>query len=460
MATLESEAMKRMVKAKVALIIEQRFFGALAMRLKLVEDPTCKTMWTDGVSIGFNPVWVMAITINEVKAVICHEVMHVAMGHHVRRGNRDLDDWNISTDHAINPIIVNAKMTLPPGMLLDRDLSDKSAEEIYSIVHGKNKQEQEKQKQEDKKEDEDGDNSDSNDERGDSEGDGEGNEGGDSQADGNGDGEGEGSGEGECDGKDGQSGKGSGNGNSQTGKGCTTGGGCGEVRDYPGPDGTGATEAQKQQNQQDWQIAVASAAQASEGCGQFGGNLKELVKDLMDPKVCWKSALQRFVDRVSQEDYSYVRTNQRYSGFGVIMPGLYNKTLPPIDIWVDTSDSISTEDKKQFVSEINDIRQHYHTTIRIIYCDTDVCHVETVEEHDEFTEMTTYGGGGTDFAPAIQWSKDQEEQPCCGIYLTDMDCSSYGTEPDFPVLWIDTRGSRWTGEPPFGEIIHMHPKEY
>ena len=40
------------------MILDAPFWGVLALRLKLVEDPACPTAWVDGVSLGFNPTFV------------------------------------------------------------------------------------------------------------------------------------------------------------------------------------------------------------------------------------------------------------------------------------------------------------------------------------------------------------------------------------------------------------------
>jgi predicted metal-dependent peptidase len=372
------DAMRKMIKARAALILDQRFFGALALKLKLQEDETAETMWTDGITIGFNPTWVNELTMDEVKGTICHEVMHCSLGHNIRRNGRDTEDWNIAADYAVDPIIINANMVLPQGGHISAELKDKSTEENYTLIHGKKKQENPN--------------------------------------------------------------------------------GCGEVRDLPGKDGNKPTEAEKQQHQQDWQIATAQAAKIAEGCGSLPGNVAELVKEMLEPKVPWTEVLQRFVEQVQHNDYTYARTNPRYAAMGMILPTLYNKELPPIDIWIDTSGSISNQDKKQFVGEINDIRSHYNTTIRVIFCDTDVRGTFEIKPENNFVELETKGGGGTRFSPAIAWSMKQEDLPICGIYLTDMDCEDFGKKPDFPVLWIQVKGKKKL--PLFGELVHMNPKHY
>jgi len=48
--------------ARTALILDQPFFGALALRLKTVEDPHCPTAYTDGQVLGYNPTFMEALT--------------------------------------------------------------------------------------------------------------------------------------------------------------------------------------------------------------------------------------------------------------------------------------------------------------------------------------------------------------------------------------------------------------
>ncbi|MFM0197247.1 hypothetical protein PQQ65_29495, partial [Paraburkholderia strydomiana] len=84
----------RISKQRTALVLDQPFFGALALRLKVVEDPSCKTFWTDSVSIGYNPSYLSQLNDLQTRGVLAHEVLHVAGGHCWRQGDRDPDLWN------------------------------------------------------------------------------------------------------------------------------------------------------------------------------------------------------------------------------------------------------------------------------------------------------------------------------------------------------------------------------
>ena len=141
----------RISKQRTALVLDQPFFGALALRLKVVEDPSCRTFWTDGESLGYNPAYLAGLNDLETRGVLAHEVLHVANGHCWRQGDRDPKLWNDACDYAINPIVYDAGMELPKGVLFDARFRGKSAEEIYGIL-AQEKRQKDKQQGNGKKE--------------------------------------------------------------------------------------------------------------------------------------------------------------------------------------------------------------------------------------------------------------------------------------------------------------------
>ena len=89
----------RISKQRTALVLDQPFFGALALRLKVIEDPSCKTFWTDSVSIGYNPAYLASLNDLETRGVLAHEVLHVANGHCWRQGDRDPEPQPLPAHH-------------------------------------------------------------------------------------------------------------------------------------------------------------------------------------------------------------------------------------------------------------------------------------------------------------------------------------------------------------------------
>lgn len=126
------EANKKIAKARTHLMFDQPFFGSLALTLTMVEDSEIPTMCTDGKRIRYNPEFVQLHSLDEVKGVIAHEVMHVALQHMLRRGEYDKELWNIATDYAINQIVVDSGMVIPECGLLDEQYRGMSSETIYS----------------------------------------------------------------------------------------------------------------------------------------------------------------------------------------------------------------------------------------------------------------------------------------------------------------------------------------
>lgn len=124
----------KMTKARAQLVMGHPFFGSLALRLKMTEDPTIKTADCDGVTLRYNPKFVEDMTLDQTIGLIAHEVMHPAFLHHTRRGNRDPKKWNEACDHSINTILKNAGMTLPSGKFANPAYNGMTAEHIYTLI--------------------------------------------------------------------------------------------------------------------------------------------------------------------------------------------------------------------------------------------------------------------------------------------------------------------------------------
>jgi predicted metal-dependent peptidase len=69
------------------------------------------------------PAFVDSLNKTEREFVVCHEVMHLAMMHLLRRGSRINILWNFATDLTINDTLREAGMTAPKGTLYDKELS-------------------------------------------------------------------------------------------------------------------------------------------------------------------------------------------------------------------------------------------------------------------------------------------------------------------------------------------------
>lgn len=122
----------KLTKAKIQLILTQPFFATLLLSMPLVENKEIETADIDGTKIQYNPAYIDKLTVDEVKGLLCHEILHIGNFHHTRRNGRDIETWNKATDYAINQIIIDSGMKLPEGALIDKQFKDHSAEQIFA----------------------------------------------------------------------------------------------------------------------------------------------------------------------------------------------------------------------------------------------------------------------------------------------------------------------------------------
>jgi predicted metal-dependent peptidase len=131
---MNAEAKAKMTRARASLILDQPFFGTLALRLHMSESDQHKTMATDGRRLIYNPKWVNSLPIGEVKGVVAHEVMHVVYNHPGRRGAREPGRWNRACDYAINTTLIDAGFELPKGGCIDAQYKGMTADQIYNML--------------------------------------------------------------------------------------------------------------------------------------------------------------------------------------------------------------------------------------------------------------------------------------------------------------------------------------
>ena len=395
-------AAEKISKARAGLILDAPFFGSLALRLTVKADPTCDTVWTDGKILGYNPGWVDQLPLDQLKGILCHEVLHCALEHMGRRGDRDAARWNEAADYAVNPLIEEAGFALPPTRLLDSAFAGMHADEIYSRLPDPGPSQ-------------------------------------DSPQQGQQQGKGPGQGAGTGPGKPPQSGP--------------DPGGCGEVRDATDAQGQPSAAAQSQAAA-DWKVAVTQAAQQAKAMGQLPAGLARLVEDIVNPRVDWREVLRRFVSDCARNDYRWFPPSRRHVWQGLYLPGIRSEELPPLVVAVDTSGSIGQAELAQFAAELTAILQdHAATHCTVIYCDAAVSGVEEFGPDDYPVTLHPHGGGGTAFGPVFAEVETRGLTPACLIYLTDLEGRFPDQEPPYPVLWVRTGDSQTV--PPFGEVVEL-----
>ena len=366
---------KRVVRARVQLLLKNPFFGYLASYLELREHESEYPTGTDGICLYYFPEKIDRLEDEEIEGVFAHEVMHLALGHIWRRGSRAKRVWNMAADYAINAILKD-EFRLPEGILYEKEFENKSAEQIYNellkegdLLGGA------------------GDTVDDHDVWGNTE-----ERGGDAikQPDSR----------------------------------------LGEALDKP----TEANEANE--DVELWKERAIEAAAVAKHQGMFPLGIARMVGELAYPSLNWRQLLHQYIKQRSSDDYDWMRPDKRLLQYGVYYPSSKSELLK-IAVAVDTSGSVSDKQLDEFLAEIRNILQSFSSfRVRLLACDAAV-HADMVAVHDSDFEpflKCLSGGGGTDFRPVF--SKIDDDPPEVLVYLTDGDGKYPDSNQPFDVIWV------------------------
>jgi len=409
---MQSKGLQKVITARTQVVISEPFWAHLSTKLKVVEDPTARKMWTDGVHVGFNPKWAEDpdVRVDEIIARIVEMTGHVANEHHLRMTGMDQHDANKAADYALWGMLKNAGYPLPDDVFYNADFNGKSMEAIYKVIHvepppgegervdgsGFVPSDQESDDQQDMPQPGDGD--------------------GDSDQDG--------------DEQDQPQDPGS----------------DGEIR--PLPQGV-----DREEHKNEWKEAILQAATAAEAAGKMPAGMRQLVDKIKNPVIPWQETLRKVVQMIiDKADYSNRRPNRRYMPQGMFLPELRSERMPAGVVYWDTSGSRDSQDARaeaagEVMSIIDECRPE---KLFVIYGDTEVTNVEIFEPGD-IVKFNPIGGGGTDFRPIFEYIEKEQIEPAWFIGISD----AYGTfptsEPDYPTIWAIAG----KGEVPFGERIQL-----
>lgn len=130
-------------------MLNHPFFATLIAHLPTVPRPpgwflalgAPPTACVDGKRIYFNPEFVEGLTEKQRMGLLAHEVMHPALQHLWRRGNRDPGLWRAAADYVANAILLNARdehnqpaFELPPNGLHDDRFRGMAVEQVYALL--------------------------------------------------------------------------------------------------------------------------------------------------------------------------------------------------------------------------------------------------------------------------------------------------------------------------------------
>ena len=439
---LAREALRRMRRARSELVLAQPFFGSLLLRLELKADPACRDVWTDGRTLGFNPVYAASQEEGHLASAQAHEALHLALKHNLRRQGRDERLWNQACDAAVNHLLREAGFAIPSSWRVDDEYAGMSVDAVYEEMkrlqegrpHGGARDAKARGKTLES-----------------------------SGALGLGGEEGvlapaqskpeATSGEaGEEDvetsskavpqkaSADAPNGR----------RSAEASRFAGEVRDHPLLLEKASQDARRRA-EREADIAISLSLQSAPGAAGLPQGLRRAVEGGVRPKLDWREALRRFIEDVSDADYTWTVPNRRYLWQELYLPSRREQKLAGIALAVDCSGSIDAATLAVFCEELAGILDHFDTELWVVYHDAWVAGHERFTRIDRPLKLSPRGGGGTDYRPVPPELERLGVHPACLVWFTDFECDAFPEEPDYPVLWCATR--RPDAPPPFGEVV-------
>lgn len=158
-----NQAEEKLIKARIKLQSRNPFFSYLSLFIKFkldksnLPDNAGMGVYPDG-TLEYKEDFVNNLNDEETIGVLCHEILHLAFLHLIRRGNREHEKWNIAVDLAVNSTLKENGFELPNGIIPENNhtfkfpmgffkkafeiikVNTKTAEEIYEELPEMNKQ--------------------------------------------------------------------------------------------------------------------------------------------------------------------------------------------------------------------------------------------------------------------------------------------------------------------------------
>ena len=414
---------EKITKARVQMISKQPFFGVLCMSLRFKPDPNQDTAAVTPYGVVYyNPDYIKKLTTEQVKGLICHEVMHVALRHLEREEGRDHFKANIAQDLAINPLILQT-FQLPPGALYMREYEGMSWEEIYDKLPDPKRFEC----------------------------------------------------NGDCDNCPFKQ-------KNPNGYGgvpsvvvvCRKRGSLDkhitrkdiEEARRKVEDGVisksdldklgipkGALDDKETVN---WRKVLKDAWHHAKSMGKAPLGIERLIEDLVEPQINWLEYLPQLIVRHMPYDYTYSRPSKKSIAAGYYLPSVLKSGIKGVVV-IDTSGSMSMGDLRDGLSEIIGIfREVPNAELTIYSCDTMLYEAQTITSEYDLNTLQLKGGGGTDFRPIFQKIQEDGDDVDLLIYITD-GYGEYPTpdmiNPNMTVIWVITRDGDETRVPDYFDLV-------
>lgn len=119
-------------QAKAKLLVEYPLFGTIASKIQLVQNDDIQAFKSDGTTLEYNSDFFAEISLAEMEFVFANGAMHASLAHESRKNGRSGWLWQLSTDYAVNDMLVQNGMERPYQAHYSKRFCGLYAEEIYA----------------------------------------------------------------------------------------------------------------------------------------------------------------------------------------------------------------------------------------------------------------------------------------------------------------------------------------
>jgi predicted metal-dependent peptidase len=450
-------AEEKLHKAKIKLQELHPFFAYLIMHMEGTPDDNCPTMGVDKKgNLWYNPAYVESLSDNLLRSCLAHEISHVILAHLARYHK----DWspelgNIAADIISNDLLDSEGFELDPGWIVPRnheyafqgkkgpvvirDIDKKTMEEIYHVLeqNAQTKPQQSKcpvcggsgQCPQDGGSGDDGD--------------GDGNQDPDQQ------------GQQPC-----PNCNGSGQ-NAQSQVPGMSGKSQDEHRQDPNEDQSDSEYDKNNSLPDEWKFKLAEAAAFAKQRGKLSGGLSQMVGDLIESKVDWRSQLLKYISAMLPYDFTWSKPARKAASLGVYLPAVLKEYLEVV-VHIDSSGSISDKTIKEFMGEVKGILTGFEAVkMKLIICDCAIQQVYDLSPDNvpELEDLKIGGRGGTSHTPVVNWINENQQNTRIFISLTDGYSDIESCYEDLPfgtdrLILLDSDSSEMESRmQPYGDVI-------
>lgn len=175
--------------------------------------------------------------------------------------------------------------------------------------------------------------------------------------------------------------------------------------------------------------------------GDIPPDIRPLAEAFLRPSaIPWRYVLRQFMataGRVGRQT-TWMREHRR---FGPSTPGIRKRHRLNLLVGLDVSESTDIiELREAFAAELLRIAAGRDARITVLYANSRIRRIESFNSGG-VTSESYHGGGFTDLRPVFEYARMMQPLPAAVIYLTD----GYGEAPEkmeFPTLWVLTSEGR------------------